>query len=109
MAQEADGQEASRQLGQQRRGRSAWREGGGLGDAVYQVYGGARQPGQHDGADAADQPAPTDANREVFHCRQQGDGEQQRGQDVRHAGDDRAVLQQGEAMPSGAKLSGTTR
>ena len=95
MAQEADGQEASRQLGQQRRGRSAWREGGGLGDAVYQVYGGARQPGQHDGADAADQPAPTDANREVFHCRQQGDGEQQRGQDVRHAGDDRAVLQQG--------------
>lgn len=63
--------------------------------AVHQVHGGARQQNQHDGTDAADQPAPADANREVLHCRSQGDGEDQRRQGVRHAGGDCAVLQQG--------------
>ena len=95
MAQEADGQEAPRQFGQQRRGRGTRREFIRLGNAVHQVHGGARQQNQHDGTDAADQPAPADANREVLHCRSQGDGEDQRRQGVRHAGGDCAVLQQG--------------
>ena len=88
------GQEAPRQFGQQRRGRGTRREFIRLGDAVHQVHGGARQQNQHDGADAADQSPPADANREMLQRRSQGDGKEQRRQGVRHAGGDRAVLQQ---------------
>lgn len=75
-------------------GKGARREGVRLGNAVHQVHGGARQQNQHDGADAADQSPPADANREMLQRRSQGDGKEQRRQGVRHAGGDRAVLQQ---------------
>lgn len=76
---------------------------------VHQVHGGARQQNQHDGADAADQSPPADANREMLQRRSQGDGKRTAAARPFATQAVIAPCCSSEVMPSGAKLSGTIR